>query len=208
MFTHLAASDEAEHDKFTKEQFNRFDKMSDELVKHFNYPVLKHALNSSGIIRFPEAQYDMVRIGIGLHGIAPTAAEQRQLQTVATLKTTISQIKTVKAGETIGYSRRGKATTDVHVATIGIGYADGINRKMGNGNSKMSVNGKFALTIGSICMDMCMLDVTDISCKEGDEVIIFGSDNPVTKVAEQLGTIPYEILTGISQRVKRVYYYE
>lgn len=208
VFTHLAASDEAEHDKFTKDQFNRFDKMSDELVKHFNYPVLKHALNSSGIIRFPEAQYDMVRIGIGLHGIAPTAAEQRQLQTVATLKTTISQIKTVKAGETIGYSRRGKATTDVHVATIGIGYADGINRKMGNGNSKMSVNGKFALTIGSICMDMCMLDVTDISCKEGDEVIIFGSDNPVTKVAEQLGTIPYEILTGISQRVKRVYYYE
>jgi alanine racemase len=208
IFSHLAASEESQHDSFTQKQINGFLKMSDEIKSHIGYPVLQHILNSAGIIRFPESQMDMVRIGIGLHGIAPTPSEQRQMQTVATLRTTISQIKTVKAGDSVGYNRKGISQHDMQIAIIGIGYADGINRKMGNGNCKMLVNGKFVETVGNICMDMCMINITDTQAKEGDEVIVFGNDYPVTKLASDLGTIPYEILTGISQRVKRVYFHE
>ena len=208
IFSHLAASDEPEHDGFTNQQYNSFVKMSDEITSHFSYEILKHILNSGGIIRFPEMQMDMVRLGIGLHGIAPTASEQRQLLNVATLKTTVSQLKSIKKGDSIGYSRRGIAKKDLQIAVVGIGYADGINRRMGNGAIKFLLNGKFVPTIGSICMDMCMLDVTDANVKEGDEVIIFGSDYPITKLAHDIDTIPYEVLCGISQRVKRVYYHE
>ncbi len=208
VFSHLAASDEAEHDGFTKQQYNAFLKMSTEITRHFKHEIVKHILNSSGIIRFPEMQLDMVRLGIGLHGIAPTPAEQRQLLNVASLKTTISQIKSIKKGDTIGYNRKGIAKTDLQIAIVGIGYADGINRKMGNGAVRFLVNGKFVPTIGNICMDMCMLDVTDASVKEGDEVIIFGAEYPITKLAHDVGTIPYELLCAISQRVKRVYYHE
>lgn len=208
IFSHLAASDESAHDAFTKKQFAIFSSCSASLKKHLPHPVLLHVLNSAGIIRFPEAQMDMVRIGIGLHGIAPTPSEQRQLQTVATLKSTISQIKTVRAGETVGYSRKALVQQDKQIAIVAIGYADGINRNMGNGNCKMLVNGKFASTIGNICMDMCMLDITDLAAEEGDEVIVFGNDYPITQLANDLKTIPYEILTGISQRVKRIYFHE
>lgn len=208
VFSHLAASDESIHDAFTKKQFQVFTSAANAIKKHLPYPVLLHVLNSAGIIRFPEAQMDMVRIGIGLHGIAPTPSEQRQLQTVATLKSTISQIKTVKAGETVGYSRKALVQNDRQIAIVAIGYADGINRYMGNGNCKMLVNGKFAPTIGNICMDMCMLDITDIVAEEGDEVVVFGNDYTISQLAGDLKTIPYEILTGISQRVKRIYFHE
>ncbi len=208
VFTHLAGSDEAEHDGFTKLQFDRFKKMSDEIIRNFNYPILRHTLNSSGILRFSEAQYEMVRLGIGLYGIAATSNEQNHLQQVATLKTTISQIKNVPANETVGYSRMGKLKRDTIVATVAIGYADGISRRLGNGIGKMLVNGKLAPIIGSVCMDMCMLDITDIPAKEGDEVIVFGTEYPVTEMAKAVGTIPYEVLVNVSQRVKRVYFQE
>lgn len=208
VFSHLVASDELEHDQFTHDQIARFNKISMTLQSHFNYPIIRHILNSSGILRFPEAQFEMVRLGIGLHGIAATANEQRQLQMVATLKTTISQLKTVSAGDTIGYSRRGVAQRDMLIATVGIGYADGLSRRLGNGVGKMLVNGQLAPIVGSICMDMTMLDVTGMDVREGMEVIVFGQENSIIEIAQQLGTIPYEVLTGISERVKRVYYHE
>ena len=208
IFTHLAATDESEHDGFTKLQLEKFERMSSLIKKAFPYQILRHTLNSSGIIRFNEAQFDMVRLGIGMYGFASTWHEQRQLQHVATLRTTISQIKNVPAGETIGYSRTAKLTRDTLVATVAIGYADGINRKLSNGKGSMMINGKLAPIIGNVCMDMCMLDITDVPAKEGDEVIVFGADHPATEMSKALGTIPYEVLTGISQRVKRVYYQE
>ena len=171
VFSHLAASDEKIHDAFTHEQLDRFNSMSNMIAEHFKYPFLKHILNSAGIIRFPEARFDMVRLGIGLHGIAAGLQEQQQMQTVATLKTTISQIKNVRATESIGYSRRGYAQKDMVIAIVGIGYADGLNRKLGNGVGKMMINGMLVPIVGNVCMDMCMLDITDIQAKEGNEVI-------------------------------------
>jgi alanine racemase len=208
VFTHLAASDEVEHDAFTQVQLERFNRMSAVICSSFSYPILRHALNSSGVIRFGEAQFDMVRLGIGLYGFASTSHEQQQLQQVATLKTTISQIKNVSSSETVGYSRKGILDRETLVATVAVGYADGIDRRLGNGNGKMLVNGILVPIIGNICMDMCMLDITDVPAKEGDEVIVFGPELSVLQLARWMGTIPYEILTGISQRVKRVYYQE
>jgi alanine racemase len=208
IFSHLVASDESKHDPFTVEQVKLFEKMSAQVQEHFTYSILKHILNSAGILRFPEAQMDMVRLGIGLHGVAATSNEQRQLQMVATLKTTISQVKQVKAGETIGYSRKGIAKHDMTIATVGIGYADGFNRHLSNGVGKMMVMGQFAPVVGSVCMDMTMIDITGIQAKEGTEVIVFGSDYSILEIAKQLDTIPYEVLTGISARVKRVYFHE
>ena len=208
VFSHLAGSDEVAHDGFTKKQIEIFTKASHEIQSHFNYPVLRHILNSAGIIRFPEAQFEMVRLGIGLHGIAATQSEQRQLQAVSTLKTTISQIKSVKAGETIGYNRKGIAVRDMQVATVGIGYADGLNRRLGNGAGKMFVNGKPAPIIGNVCMDMTMIDITDIPAQEGDDVIVFGNEYTISQMAIDMGTIPYEVLTNVSQRVKRIYFHE
>lgn len=208
VFSHLAASDEAVHDGFTHQQIERFNNMSSLITEHLKYPVIKHILNSSGIIRFQEARFDMVRIGIGLHGIAAGVQEQRQMQLVATLKTTISQIKNVKASESIGYSRKAIAEKDMTIAIVGIGYADGLSRKLGNGVGKMMVNGQNAPIVGNVCMDMCMLDITNIPAKEGNEVLVFGHDLSILQMAEVLDTIPYEILTNISQRVKRVYFHE
>ena len=189
-------------------QIQSFANLSKEIKQSLTYPVMLHVLNSSGILRFNESQFDMVRLGIGLYGFSATANEQSQLQQVATLKTTISQIRNVSANETIGYNRKGKLKRDTVVATVAIGYADGINRRLGNGVGKMLVNGKPAPIIGNVCMDMCMLDITDVKAREGDEVIVFGSDYPVTIMAEATGTIPYEILVNVSQRVKRVYFQE
>jgi len=208
IFSHLAGSDEAVHDGFTKKQIEVFTKASHEIQSHFNYKILRHILNSAGIIRFPEAQFEMVRLGIGLHGIAATPAEQKQLQPVSTLKTTISQIKAVKAGESIGYNRKGIANQDMQIATVGIGYADGLNRRLGNGAGKMLLNGKFVPIVGNICMDMTMIDMTDIPAREGDEVIVFGNDYTISQMAIDLETIPYEVLTNVSQRVKRIYFHE
>ncbi len=208
VFSHLAGSDEAEHDGFTKIQVAKFKHMSEQIVPAFDYPIIQHLLNSAGVFRFQEAQFDMVRLGIGLYGFAATSHEQAHLQNVATLKTTISQIKNVPANETVGYSRSGKLKRDTQVATVAIGYADGINRRLSNGAGKMFVNGKRVPIIGNICMDMCMLDITDVNAKEGDEVIVFGAELSVHEMAKSLGTIPYEILTNVSQRVKRVYFHE
>lgn len=210
VFSHLAGSGSAEHDKFTYHQFNTFKKVCELLENALGYPFIKHISNTSAISRWPEMQLDMVRLGIGLYGIDTAGNQQKNnlLQPVASLKTSISQLKKVKAGETVGYSRNGQMEKDGTIATVRIGYADGYLRVFGNGNGKMLINGKFAPTIGHISMDMCMLDVSRIEVQDDDEVIVFNEELRIETLAEQAGTIPYEILTNISQRVKRVYFYE
>jgi alanine racemase len=208
VFSHLAASDEKEHDAFTKSQIGSFISMSEEFQKHFDYPILRHILNSSGIARFGYAQFEMVRLGIGMYGISANDYEQMNLQNVSTLKTIVSQIKLVSPPDTIGYNRKGVITKPTRVATVPIGYADGYNRKLGNGIGKMLINGQPAQTIGSICMDMSMLDVTNLDVNEGDEVVVFGENYSISQMAKNMGTIPYEVLTNVSRRVKRVYYQE
>jgi alanine racemase len=170
--------------------------------------ILRHILNSSGIARFPEAQLDMVRLGIGLYGIAPEPEVQQQLKPVSQLKTKISQIKEIPAGDSVGYNRRWIAKRPSRIAIISIGYADGLNRHLGYENGRVVVNGCQVPIIGSICMDMCFLDVTDVPCVEGDDVIIFGDSDLLQQISRAAGTIPYEILTSVSPRVKRVYYEE
>jgi alanine racemase len=208
ILSHLAASEAHEHDAFTQNQIDKFDAFSQKITSVFPYKILRHILNSSGIVRFKNAQFDMVRLGIGLYGIDPALEIQKQLQTIGNLKTVISQIRNISIEESIGYGRRGKVNKPSRIAIVAIGYADGLDRKLGNGNGYMLVNGKKAPIIGSICMDMTMIDVTEIICQEGDEVIVFGGELSIEIIAEKLGTIPYEILTSISQRVKRVYYAE
>ena len=208
IFTHLVASDNSAQDDFTNEQLIEFSTMYNQLTTALKYSPIKHVLNTSGITRWKDAQYDMVRIGIGLYGFDSALKGKQGLRTVADLKTTITQIKSLKAGETVGYSRSGVMKKDGKIATVKIGYADGYNRKFGNGIGKMLVNGELAPTIGSICMDMCMLDVSDLNVNVGDEVIVFNDQLTIADLANQIETIPYEILTNISQRVKRVYFYE
>jgi alanine racemase len=206
IFSHLAASDENIHDLFTKEQIQLFDKLSKKIMKALKYPVIRHIANSAGIERFPEAQFDMVRLGIGLYGISAT--NQGQLANVSTLKSTVIQTKQVKKDETIGYSRKAKALDDMSIAIIPVGYADGLNRKLGNGRGKLFINGFLVPTVGNICMDMCMVDITGCNIHEGDEVIIFGKEQSVIDLANMLETIPYEIFTSVSTRVKRIYFQE
>lgn len=208
VFSHLVSSDDPVHDAFTNEQKNTFTTCANAFKAAFGDGVIAHLLNSAGISRFPEAQFDMVRLGIGLYGIGANPEEQAQLEQVGALRSVISQIKNIPAGETIGYGRRGKASNDMRVATLPIGYADGLNRKLSNGVGNVWIAGKAAPIIGNVCMDMCMVDVTNIACEEGDRVLVFGDDHPVNEMAEALGTIPYEILTSVSRRVKRVYYTE
>ncbi|MBN1415788.1 MAG: bifunctional UDP-N-acetylmuramoyl-tripeptide:D-alanyl-D-alanine ligase/alanine racemase [Bacteroidales bacterium] len=206
VFSHLAAADEEVHDSFTEEQIKRFEKTADKLSASLGYPVIRHVLNSSGIERFPHACFDMVRLGIGLYGIS--SYSQQQLRNVSSLKSQISQIKTIEPGESVGYGRKGAVTRKTVIAVVPVGYADGLNRMLGNGNGSFFINGKPAPIIGNICMDMTMADITGIEAHEGDDVIVFGDHYPVSRLAEQVGTIPYEILTGISSRVKRVYFHE
>ncbi len=209
IFSHLVASEAAEHDKFTTAQISNFEKAFKKIEKVLGYKTIKHICNTSGIIRWPKAQYDMVRLGIGLYGIdAATKASESGLQPIANLKTSISQVKKVRAGETISYSRSGSLPKDGKIATVRIGYADGYLRAFGNGVGKMLVKGTLVPTVGNITMDMCMLDVSGVDVKEGDEVIIFNEQQRIEELAAQIGTIPYEILTNVSQRVKRVYFYE
>jgi alanine racemase len=208
LFTHLAATESAVHDDFTRAQLSTFTEACSIIEDELKYPVLKHALNSAGAARFPEAQFDMVRLGIGLYGIDPGRKIQEHLEPVNTLKTHISQLKNIRVGESVGYSRNGMLKKDSIIATIGIGYADGFPRSLGNGVGCVFVNGKQAPVIGSVCMDMCMIDVTGIDATEGDEVIVFDKEHSVELLADKLKTIPYEVLTNISQRVKRVYYKE
>ena len=205
IFSHLAGSDETIHDKFTLGQIQLFERMTEHIQARFDYKIWRHILNSAGIERFPQYHFDMVRLGIGLHGISVTNAP---LQPVSSFKTYISSIREVPEGQSIGYGRKSFTTRPSRIAVITVGYADGLNRHLSNRVGHVFVKGKRVPIIGNICMDTCMIDVTDTDATIGDEVEIFGKHLPVTELAEQLGTIPYEILTGISHRVKRVYYKE
>ena len=208
IFSHLAGADEAEHDDFSRKQASEFLTMAQRIKDALHINPLLHLLNSPGILRLKEFQFDMVRLGIGLYGVNPTAIPDSNLRPVATLKTIISQIKKVKAGSTIGYGRKGKAQQDIVVATIAIGYADGFSRAFSQGKGLVLINGKKAPVLGNVCMDMTMIDITGIEAKEGDEVIVFGKGLPIQEVAKQINTIPYEILTSTSERVKRVFFAE
>lgn len=207
VFSHLAAAEDATEDAFTREQIAVFTQATEQLKAGLGYSFLRHLANTSATSRWKEAQFDMVRLGIGLYGIDKTLP-MGSLQTVTTLKTSISQLKLIQPGDTIGYNRKGKLVQGGTIATVKIGYADGYARALGNGVGKMLIKGQLVPTIGSICMDMCMLDVTGLSVAEGDEVIVFNKELRVEELAQKLQTIPYEVLSGISQRVKRVYYYE
>lgn len=204
VFSHFVGSDNDVFDAFSSRQYDLFMKASDVLQSVYNHRILRHICNSAGIEHFPERQMDMVRLGLGLYGV--NARTNEMLNNVSTLRTTILQIHEVKSGETIGYSRKGELKRGGKVAALPIGYADGLNRKLGCGVGYCMVNGQKAPYVGNICMDVCMIDVTGIDCKEGDSVIIFGEQLPVTVLSDAIGTIPYEILTGVSNRVKRIYY--
>lgn len=208
VLSHLSASDDMKFIDFTRQQIKLFDKLSSKLQSSLKIKFIRHILNTSGISNFTDAQFDMVRLGIGLYGISNDQAEQKYLENVGTLKSIISQIRTIQKNESVGYSRHFMAEKETKIATIPIGYADGINRHLGNGNGYVIIKNKKAPIVGNICMDMLMVDVTHIICNEGDEVIVFGEKLPITVLAQQLQTIPYEIMTGISQRVKRVFYRE
>lgn len=205
VFSHLSGSDQSIHDGFSKEQFDRYQKFYDRFSSELGIRPLRHILNSAGILRLPDFQLDMVRLGIGLYGVDPTEEHFSELQPVATLKTVISQIQKIKSGETVGYGRKGKAEKELTIATIAIGYADGFSRSFSQGKGWVLVNGKMAPVIGNVCMDMTMVDITGIQASEDDEVIIFGEGLSIHEVANNIGTIPYEILTNTSSRVKRVF---
>ncbi len=206
VFSHLAGSDSEAHNDYTLRQIGTFTSCANLIESAVGYKILHHILNTAGIFRFAEHQKDMVRLGIGLYGV--NSCGEEGLRNVTTLKSTILQIKTVKAGETIGYGRKWTLTRDSRIGTIPIGYADGLDRHLSNGVGEVLVNGKRAPIIGNICMDITMIDLTDIDVQEGDTAIIFGEDITVTEMAEKLGTIPYEIITSVASRVKRIYYRE
>lgn len=205
VFSHFVGSDSPLFDSFSKTQVERFTTASETLQAAFKHKILRHICNSAGAERFTDVQYEAVRLGIGLYGISPMG-EESALRPISTLKTIILQIHEIPATETVGYSRRGELTRTSRIAALPIGYADGLNRKLGNGRGYCIVNGKPAPYIGNICMDVCMVDVTDIDCHEGDVVEIFGHSLPAQKLAEWLETIPYEVLTSVSTRIKRIYY--
>ena len=206
VFSHFVGSDSDDFDEFSARQFALFDAASRRLQEAFPHTILRHIDNSAGIEHFPERQLDMCRLGIGLYGINPR--NNQTINTVSTLRTTILQLRRVKAGESVGYSRRTVLERDSIIAAIPIGYADGLNRHLGNRKGYCLVDGQRADYVGNICMDVAMVDVTDIPCSEGDSVEIFGTGLPVTVLSDLLDTIPYEVLTGVSNRVKRVYYKE
>lgn len=204
VFTHLVASEDPSQDDFSQMQFELFTEMSKQLQQVTGYAFDRHVCNSAGISRFPDFHLEMVRLGIGLYGAGETAG----LQTVATLKTTIAQVKKLQPGDTVGYGRKGKIDKPSSIATVRIGYADGYPRALGNGKGKMRLGNQLVPVIGSVCMDMTMLDITGMEATAGDEVIVFGDNPTASTMAGWAGTIAYEILTNISQRVKRVYFEE
>jgi alanine racemase len=206
VFSHLASADVPGHDAFTREQINTFERMSSGIQEHFPYRILRHLLNTAGIERFPEACFDMVRLGIGLYGISRHIPGE--LQPVSTLKSIISQVKPLRKGESAGYGRNFIAPADMTIGIVPIGYADGLRRELAEHGISYHVKGAAAKVLGPLCMDMTMVDLTGLDVAEGDEVIIFGPGQPVAEMAEKMGTIPYEILAGLSERVKRVYFQE
>ena len=209
VFSHLAASEEDVQDVFTQRQFDLFNHAVDGLKQKLSYLFITHIANSAAAIRHPQLQSGMVRLGIGMYGVDSAESGKLNLQTVATLKSTVAQLKHLAKGETVSYNRRGMVERDSVIATIRIGYADGYPRRLGNGVGKVWIRQQLAPVIGTVCMDMFMVDVTDVpGVAEGDEVVLFGEKLPVQQVARWAHTIPYEIMTGISQRVKRVYFEE
>lgn len=208
VFSHLSGSDNPDLDSFTEQQINFFENIATCIEKELGYTMIKHICNSSAITRFKKAHYDMVRLGIGMYGIGVNKQEQVKLENVGILKTTISQIKQITAGETVGYNRSGKIEKPTTIATIPIGYADGFSRLLGNGRHGVYINNTFCKTVANVCMDMCMIDVTGIKCEEGDEVIVFKNVEQINALATALNSIPYEVLTNVSARVKRIYIQE
>ena len=206
IFSHLAASEDIAENDFTKNQINTFNNITEELIPLLDYKPLLHICNTSGIFNFPEAHFDMVRTGIGLYGFGNCATENKNLIPIASLKSIISQIHKIEPGETVGYNRDYKASGYEKTATIPIGHADGLSRAYGNGKGWVTINGEKALIVGNVCMDMIMVDITNIDCSEGDEVLIFGENPTAEKLAEQINSISYELITNISQRVKRHIY--
>ncbi len=203
IYSHLAASEDSEEKDFTLKQINLFDDLYDELCKTLHYTPVKHIANTSGILNYPEAHFDMVRLGIGFYGFGNQPDETAKLKNVCNLISKISQIQYIKKGETVSYNRRFKAQRDSRIAVIPLGYADGLNRLLSNGKGFVTINGKKALIAGTVCMDIFMVDVSDINCNVGDKVIVFDHQDQVLEFAKQTQTIPYEILTSISQRVRR-----
>ena len=208
VFSHLATADNPDEDEFTLSQIKVFEQGSQMIVDAFPYKVLRHILNTAGITRFTQYQFDMVRLGIGLYGVPTCKQDEGILETVVSLKTTINQIKEIPAGDSIGYNRHGRAEHDMRIGIVPIGYADGLSRLLGNGNGKFYVNGQQVPIVGDICMDMCMLDLTHVKAEEGDSVVVFDAEHSINDIAKACQTIPYEVMTRISQRVKRVYYQE
>ena len=206
VFSHFVGSDSDDFDDFSRHQFALFQKGSNQLQSAFRHHIIRHICNSAGIEHFPEYQMDMVRLGLGLYGV--DSRTNKTLNNVSTLRTTILQIHNVPAGESVGYSRRTFLTRDSRIASIPIGYADGLDRHLGNRHGYCLVGGQQAEYVGNICMDVCMIDVTDIDCKEGDQVTIFREALPAATLAGWLDTIPYEVMTSVSNRVKRIYFQE
>jgi Alr-MurF fusion protein len=206
IMSHLAAAADQQHDAYTRHQFTLFTKQANHIERKLGIHTIKHLLNSSGILRFPEYQLSMVRLGIGLYGVGVGEEIQQRLEVASTLKTVISQIKMIPQGATVGYGRQGVAQKNMRLATLAIGYADGFSRVLSHGKGSVWINGHFAPIVGVICMDMSMVDVTNIPAAEGDTAIIFGKELPITEVAAAMGTVAHEVLTNVSERVKRVYH--
>jgi alanine racemase len=204
IFSHLAATEDPSEADFTRQQLTKFSKISEKLIPLLGYKPILHTLNTSGIINYPEAQYDMVRTGIGLYGFGNDPEENKNLKPIATLKTVISQIHKIEPGESVGYNRAYTASEFLKTATLPIGHADGISRAFGNGIGWVTIKGQKAPIIGNVCMDMIMVDISDINCNEGDEVIVFGQNPTAEALSMAINSIPYELLTAVSQRIKRV----
>lgn len=208
IFSHLSSAEDEQEDDYTLLQIEKFEKMSNSLIDSLQEKPIIHLLNSNGMLRFPKQAYDMVRLGIGLYGIVSLKDFQNKLKPISVLKTAVSQIKKLSKGDSVGYSRKGFMTSDGRIATIPVGYADGISRSLGSGNWHVQIGKHLFPTIGNICMDMCMINIGDADIKEGEEVIVFGGKKSIYELSEAMQKSPYELLTGISSRVKRIYYYE
>ena len=205
VFSHLAASEDLNEKDFTLNQIKTFTIVSEEFISKLGYKPMLHICNTSGILNYPEGHFDMVRSGIGLYGFGNSEKENKHFKPIGTLKTIISQIHTIEKGESVGYNRAYKSETFIKTATLPIGHADGISRPYGNGKGYVIINGEKAPIIGNVCMDMIMVNITNIHCEEGDEVIVFGPEHTAEHLAEQVNTISYELITAISQRIKRIY---
>lgn len=208
IFSHFSCADSPQFDSYTIEQIEQFEQLSNRLCNAFDYKILRHICNSAGTIRFPQAHFDMVRLGIGMYGIGCDENTQKHLRYVQSLETRITEIRSIESGESVSYMRNFTASKPTKIGVIPIGYADGLNRHLSERGFCVWINGKKAPIVGNICMDMCMINLNDIDAAIGDRVVIFGEENPVENMAKALDTITYEVFTSISPRIKRIYYHE